>query len=861
MKFLSDYRAPDYTFDSVSLSITAPQFPTRFLQLVPLVLDGSNLKLVYVKINGLEAQDVELTSSNLTLLAPPKNPFKLEIGTEIYPLQKLNNDEGLYYSSSNGYFVTQCESAGFSKITFYQDRPDVLAKFTVRIEASKDKFPVLLSNGNLVESGQLDNNDKHYSVWSDPFPKPCYLFALVAGKFEARQEKFTTRSGQLVKLNIWSPSEDVAKTEFAMAVLKSAMKWDEDVYGLEYDLDNFNVVSVPDAFMGAMENKSLNIFNAKFLLVSQWTSTDADIQFLMGIVAHEFFHNWTGNRVTCRDWFQISLKEGLTDFRELEFLSDMGCRSVRTIAAASSLRKRQFQEDSGPFAHPVRPASYVEVDNLYTATVYEKGAQVIGLYQTLLGKSGFLKGFKLYIERHDGHAATCEDFYQAMCDANLDDLSSFMLWYTQAGTPCLKISSFYNPQASTFTVKCRQETAPTPGQADKSPLLIPLAVGLLNSQGRDIPLSRVLVDGIESSPTVEHNESTGAITALLRVEQTEHEFTFLDVKEKPVPSYLRSFSAPVRLITPDLREEELYFLFANDSNDFNRWDAGQRIAKSLILDMTTSFQNGQELTTPLAYTHAIKTILSIPTLNKEFVALVITLPDDKELLEMTEVADPDACHFVRRFLIKCLATELKQDFMRVVKENRSSEPAFEFNPESKDYLASLNDKETLELACEELDNATNLTDLLGALSAISQNPGQEREKILASFYEKWKHERLVVNKWIHLQTSADTPNNVELVRQLLHHPCFDPRDVTKVSALLGGFFSCIFNFHAKDGSGYEFMADFVIEVGKFHPKALSLSLSSALANLWRFDAKRQTLAKMLFAQKSWKFALDHFFSG
>ncbi|XP_024516518.1 puromycin-sensitive aminopeptidase [Selaginella moellendorffii] len=556
MKFLSDYRAPDYTFDFVSLLITTPQFPTRFLQSVPLVLDGSNLKLVYVKINGLEAQDVELTSSNLTLLAPPKNPFRLEIVTEIYPLQKLNNDE--------------CESAGFSKITFYQvwniickvartisnkisqDRPDVLAKFT--------------------------NNDKHYSVWSDPFPKPCYLFALVAGKFEARQDKFTTRSGQLVKLNIWSPSEDVAKTEFAMAVLKSAMKWDED------------------GCHGKQKLKCTSHF---------WSIPFSSLQ------SH-------ASRVTCRDWFQISLKEGLTDFRELEFLSDMGCRSVRTIAAASSLRKRQFQE----------------VDNLYTAT--------------------------------------CEDFYQAMCDANLDDLSSFMLW---------------------------QETAPTPGQADKSPLLIPLAVGLLNSQGRDIPLSRVLVDGIESSPTVEHNESTGAITALLRVEQV----IFV---EKTYYQHARLFS----------------------------------------------FQGG----------------MLAKGLPKEFVALVITLPDDKELLEMTEVADPDACHFVRRFLIKCLATELKQDFMRV---------------SFADYLASLNDQETLELACEELDNATNLTDLLGALSAISQNPGQEREKILASFYEKWKHERLV-------------------------------------SALLGGFFSCIVNFHAKDGSGYEFMADFVIEVGKFHPKQI-----------------------------------------
>ncbi|KAI3453728.1 hypothetical protein Pfo_010391 [Paulownia fortunei] len=855
--FLKDYKQPDYFFDTVDLNFTLGEEKTIVSSRIvvyprlegcssPLVLDGVDLKLISLKVNGkeLKEDDFHLDSRHLTLSSPPSGKFTLEIVSEIYP-QKNTSLEGLYKSSGN--FCTQCEAEGFRKITFYQDRPDIMAKYTCRIEADKSLYPVLLSNGNLIEQGEIEG-DKHYAIWEDPFVKPCYLFALVAGQLESRDDTFITRSGQKVSLRIWTPAQDLPKTAHAMYSLKAAMKWDEDVFGLEYDLDLFNIVAVPDFNMGAMENKSLNIFNSKLVLASPETATDADYAAILGVIGMRcYFHNWTGNRVTCRDWFQLSLKEGLTVFRDQEFSSDMGSRTVQRIADVSGLRNYQFPQDAGPMAHPVRPHSYIKMDNFYTVTVYEKGAEVVRMYKTLLGGSGFRKGMDLYFKRHDGQAVTCEDFFAAMRDANGADMSNFLLWYSQAGTPRLKVVSTYNAQAKTYSLKFSQEVPPTPGQPVKEPMFIPVALGLLGSNGKDIPLSSVYHDGKLEAIA---KDGQPVYTTVLRVTKKEEEFVFNDIPECPVPSILRGYSAPVRMDS-DLTDADLYFLLANDSDEFNRWEAGQVLARKLMLSLVSDFQQNKPLILNPQFLHGVKSVLSDSSLDKEFMAKAITLPAEGEIMDMMEVADPDAVHAVRIFIRKQLASELKEELLNTVKNNRNSEQ-YEFNHPNMArralknialaYLGSLEDAEITELALHEYRTATNMTDQFAALVALDQKPGKIRDEVLADFYNKWQHDFLVVNKWFALQATSDVPGNVENVRKLLNHPAFDMRNPNKVYSLIGAFCGSPVNFHAKDGSGYKFLGEMVVQLDKLNPQVAS-RMVSAFSRWKRYDETRQNFAK------------------
>ncbi|WJX48020.1 Puromycin-sensitive aminopeptidase [Trifolium repens] len=857
--FLKDYKKPDYYFETVDLKFSLGEektivsskiavFPRVEGSAPPLVLDGQDMTLVSVQINGkaLKEEDYHLDARHLTIKSPPSGKYDLEIVTEILP-QKNTSLEGLYKSSGN--FCTQCEAEGFRKITYYQDRPDIMAKYTVRIEADKSLYPVLLSNGNLAGQGDLEGG-KHYAVWEDPFKKPCYLFALVAGQLESRDDTFTTRSGRKVALRIWTPADDVPKTAHAMYSLKAAMKWDEDVFGLEYDLDLFNIVAVPDFNMGAMENKSLNIFNSKLVLASPETASDADYAAILGVIGHEYFHNWTGNRVTCRDWFQLSLKEGLTVFRDQEFSSDMGSRTVERIGDVSKLRNYQFPQDAGPMAHPVRPHSYIKMDNFYTVCSYDpmyQGAEVVRMYKTLLGSQGFRKGMDLYFKRHDGQAVTCEDFFAAMRDANNADFANFLLWYSQAGTPVVKVNTSYNAEGHTFTLKISQEIPPTPGQSVKEPMFIPIAVGLLDSTGKDIPLSSIYHDGALQS--VSSNDQSVS-TTVLRVTKKEEEFVFTDIFERPVPSLLRGYSAPIRLES-DVTDDDLFFLLANDSDEFNRWEAGQILARKLMLSLVDDFQHNKPLVLNSNFLDGFRRILSDSSLDKEFVAKAITLPGEGEIMDLMKIADPDAVHTVRSFIRKQLASELRSEFLSTVENNRNSgEYVFDHSNMARRalknvalaYLASLEDPEFTNLALQEYKTATNMTEQFAALASIAQNPGKTRDDVLADFYQKWQNDYLVVNKWFALQAVSDIAGNVENVRKLLNHPAFDLRNPNKVYSLIGGFCGSPVNFHAKDGSGYEFLGDIVLQLDKINPQVAS-RMVSAFSRWKRYDDTRQKLAK------------------
>ncbi|KAG5024279.1 hypothetical protein JHK86_020193 [Glycine max] len=777
--FLKDYKMPDYYFDTVDLKFTLGEEKTIVSSKIavypriegstpPLVLDGQDLSLVSIHLNGkaLKEEDYHLDARHLTIQSPPSGKYDLEIVTDICP-QKNTSLEGLYKSSGN--FCTQCEAEGFRKITFFQDRPDIMAKYTVRIEADKSLYPVLLSNGNLAEQGDLEDG-RHYAVWEDPFKKPSYLFALVAGQLQSRDDTFVTRSGRKVSLRIWTPADDVPKTAHAMYSLKAAMKWDEDVFGLEYDLDLFNVVAVPDFNMGAMENKSLNIFNSKLVLASPETATDADYAAILGVIGHE------------------------------EFSSDMGSCTVKRIADVSKLRNYQFPQ-----------------------------------------------GMDLYFKRHDGQAVTCEDFFAAMRDANDADFANFLLWYSQAGTPVVIVNTSYNPEAHTFSLKFSQDIPPTPGQSVKEPTFIPVAVGLLDSMGKDIPLSTVYHNGTMQS--VSSNDQS-VCTTVLRVTKKEEEFVFTDIFERPVPSLLRGYSAPIRLES-DLTDSDLFFLLANDSDEFNRWEAGQVLARKLMLNLVDDLQRNKPLVLNSNFVQGFKRILCDSSLDKEFVAKAITLPGEGEIMDMMGVADPDAVHTVRTFIRKQLASELRSEFLSTVENNRSSEE-YVFNHSNLArralknvalaYLGCLEEKEFTDLVLHEYKTATNMTEQFAALAAIAQNPGKTRDDVLDDFYGKWQHDFLVVNKWFALQAMSDIPGNVENVRKLLSHPAFDLRNPNKVYSLIGGFCGSPVNFHAKDGSGYKFLGEIVLQLDKLNPQVAS-RMVSAFSRWRRYDEDRQKLAK------------------
>ena len=843
--FLKDYRAPDYLINTVDLHFDLFEDYARVTSrlamvsnaassALPLVLHGERLALVSVRLNGqvLSAEAYQVDAESLTIGSVPA-VFTLEIVTEIKP-QENKALEGLY--KSGGHFCTQCEAEGFRKITYFLDRPDVMAQYSTTIVADA-KYPVLLSNGNLVEQGEAEGG-RHWAKWVDPFKKPSYLFALVAGDLAHLEDTFVTRSGREVVLRIYVEQHNLDKTAHAMHSLKASMAWDEKVFGLEYDLDIYMIVAVDDFNMGAMENKGLNLFNSKYVLAKPETATDGDFDGIESVIGHEYFHNWTGNRVTCRDWFQLSLKEGLTVFRDQEFSADMASRAVKRICDVRSLRTSQFPEDAGPMAHSVRPDSYIEIGNFYTSTIYNKGAEVIRMMHTLLGKEGFRKGMDLYFARHDGQAVTTDDFVKAMEDANQRDLVQFRRWYVQAGTPELEVNGEYDAASQIYTLTIRQACPATPGQPEKAPFHIPVAMGLIDPQGNDMPLQ---LEG-ESAPL--------GTTRVLELREAEHIFRFVNVCQQPLPSLLRGFSAPVKLHANTSREA-LAFLLGHDSDAFNRWEAGQRLGADIILELVASLRAGKTMVLDDAFVQAIaKTLES--DLDPALVAQVLTLPSELYLAELMSVVDVEGIHLAREFVRKTLAERLKQTFVATYLVNTVFGP-YRFDSQdvarrslknlSLSYLMTLDDPASRALCMQQFESADNMTDSIAALYALANSDCAERAPAIAAFYEKWRHDSLVLDKWFGLQATSQLPATLAEVEALIQHPAFEIRNPNKVYSLIGAF--CRGNpyrFHDASGQGYTFLADKVLQIDAFNPSVAARMLG-ALSRWRKFDDQRQALMK------------------
>lgn len=779
------------------------------------MLHGEELELVQIRLNGknLSKRDYKLVDGLLRIPTTAEK-ITLEIETLIRP-DKNTSLMGLYVS--NGNFFTQCEAEGFRKITYFPDRPDVMAQYTVMLRGDKKKYPVLLSNGNLIEQGDLGDG-RHYALWEDPFKKPSYLFALVAGQLVCQEQTEKLKSGREALLQVWVEEGNLDKTQHAMDSLVNSIHWDEERYGLELDLDRFMIVAVGDFNMGAMENKGLNIFNTKFVLANPRIATDTDYANIEAVVGHEYFHNWTGNRVTCRDWFQLSLKEGLTVFRDQEFSADMigtdSGRAVKRIDDVRVLRQAQFPEDAGPMAHPVRPDSFVEISNFYTVTIYEKGAEVVRMYQTLLGRDGFRKGMDLYFERHDGQAVECDDFRAAMTDANGRDLTQFERWYSQAGTPRVKVTTSYDADKQTYDITLAQSCPPTPGQAKKLPFHIPVAVGLLDGKGKDMPLS---LNGHSGRPE----------TLVLELTSNQQTFHFTNVGEKPVPSLLRNFSAPV-VLEYEYSDEELAFLMAHDSDAFNRWEAGQRLATRRLLALTATAQKaGSSLSVDVALSDSLRASLNDLALDPAFRETVLTLPAETVIAEQMDVIDPQAIHTARRFLRLALAQDLRKDFSSVYAANQTDG---QYSPDAASsgkralknlalsYLSELDDADAHVLAQEQYDAANNMTDRMASLAALANSQAPGRAAALAKFYSDFEQEPLVVDKWFSLQAMART-TDVVAVRTLMKHPAFSIKNPNRARSLIFSF--CNGNpsrFHAADGSGYAFWAEQVIALDAINPQ-------------------------------------------
>jgi aminopeptidase N len=792
-----------------------------------LFLHGENLELLSLKMDGKELSDdrYEIDPKGMTLLGLPETCV-LEVSTRIYP-DKNTALEGLYRSSGN--FCTQCEAEGFRKITYYLDRPDVLAIFTTRIEADKKSCPQLLSNGNLIESGDLEG-DRHYAVWQDPFPKPCYLFALVAGDLVYLADTFTTRSGRNIDLRIYVEARNAEKCGHAMTSLKKSMAWDEEVFGLEYDLDTFMIVAVDDFNMGAMENKGLNVFNSKYVLASPETATDQDYLGIEGVIGHEYFHNWTGNRVTCRDWFQLSLKEGLTVFRDQEFSSDMNSRPVQRIDDVRVLRSFQFREDAGPMAHPVRPDSYVEINNFYTVTVYNKGAEVIRMMHTLLGAEKFRKGIDLYFERHDGQAVTCDDFVSAMAHASGVDLGQFSLWYSQSGTPHISVAEEWQEQGGQYRVTLTQSCAATPGQEEESkkPFHIPVSVGLLDAHGNDMEKG----------------------SSLLNLTEERQTFSFINLPEKPVLSLLRNFSAPVK-VAPWQERKQLAFLMAHDSDPFNRWDASFRLAETVILELTTCFQQEEKAVLDPLFVEAVSANLADRKSDKSLLAMALSLPEESYLAQQMEVIDPDNLHMARSFVRQELQRQLKSQFRQVVQDNQDSGP-YLITPEAMGQRKLKNicmaallagnspPGEDVAMAVKQYQKGSNMTDTIAVLAAISHCDIEARQGLLDDFYGKWQDDQLVMDKWLMIQAGSTLPGNLAAVKELMQHAAFSISNPNKVRSLIGAFGANHAAFHGRDGGGYEFLATQILELDSRNPQIAS-RLTTPFAAWKRYDENRQKL--------------------
>jgi aminopeptidase N len=861
-KHLADYRPSPFLIDHVALvfdlgeefttvaaKLTVRRNPDPAAPRGPLVLDGVEIELIGIRCDGRELDAGEYTFDGEGLTLPdPADAFTLETEGRIKP-QGNTSLEGLFASGDN--FCTQCEAEGFRKITFFPDRPDVMARYSVRIVADREIFPVLLSNGNLVEEGPAGEG-RHFACWEDPFPKPSYLFALVAGKLVCLEDRFVTKSGREVTLRIWVREADLDRTDHAMASLKKAMKWDEEVYGLEYDLDIFNIVAVDDFNMGAMENKSLNIFNSKSALARRETATDNDFITIEAVIAHEYFHNWTGNRVTLSSWFHLSLKEGLTVFRDQCFTADVNSAAVERIDSVSVLRSSQFPEDAGPMAHPIRPPSYIEMNNFYTATVYEKGAEVIRMIHTLIGPERYREGIDLYFERHDGLAVTTGDFVAAMEDASGVDLAQFRLWYDQAGTPTLKVSREFDGDARSLTLKIEQTVPDTPGSKDKKPMHIPLAMALLDRRGREMPLrleGDTEVAGGETEIGGGDTEVAGG-SRVLNVRRREETFRFVGLSEEPVPSLLRGFSAPVYLKS-DLSREELSFLLANDTDSFNRWEAGQELARGLLLDLTADAEAGRELKGSPLLSQAFRGVLKKSDDDPALAARALVLPGEKTLAEFVDIVDPGAIHKARGFLRRTLGAELRDDFVSIYEKCASPSEGMDSRSMGMRalrnacliYIATQKDDAAKALVLDHYKTARNMTDTVAALHAFADWDCPERGRTLADFYEKWRGDTLVLDKWLILQAVSSLPGVLDEVKRLSGHEAFEIRNPNRVRSLLMVFaLRNQIGFHGADGAAYVFTADRILELDKLNPQ-VAARLAGCFNQWVRFDAGRRSLMK------------------
>ena len=844
--YLKDYQPPAFLVDTVHLHVDLRERATRVraqlaMRRNPVVpagessvlrLNGEQLALRSVAVDGrpLAHSEYAVDDDSLTVYAVPDG-FTLETEVEIVPEDNAAL-EGLYTSGSM--YCTQCEAEGFRKITYFPDRPDVMARYLTTIAADKARCPVLLSNGNPVASGDLDGG-RHFVTWEDPFPKPSYLFALVAGDLRCIEDHYVTALGREVALRIYVEPENVDKCEHAMWSLQKAMRWDEERFGREYDLDVYMIVAVNDFNMGAMENKGLNVFNAKFVLARPETATDRDFLGIEGVIAHEYFHNWTGNRITCRDWFQLSLKEGLTVFRDQEFSADMGSRGVKRIEDVRLLRAHQFAEDAGPMAHPVRPDSYIEINNFYTVTVYEKGAEVVRMQANLLGPEQFRRAMDLYFARHDGQAVTTDDFLRCMADASGRDLEQFRRWYSQAGTPELDVSGAYDAASRIYTLIVRQSCPPTPGQPDKQPLHIPLALGLLDGQGADLPLR------------LEGESAAVAGTRVLDLREPEQTFRFVDIPECPTPSLLRGFSAPVK-VRYAYSDEALMFLMAHDADGFNRWDASQLLAQRVILRRVVDPEEGL----PPGVAAAFRKALTDGGADHALLAEVLALPGESYLADQMAQVDVDGIHHAREAVKAELAEALHDDLLAVHAAGAAAGP-YDLEPASigrrslrnlaLGYLMQRPNPEAAALCLAQYRGAHNMTDVMAALALIADSELAERADVLADFRARWQHDPLVMDKWFMVQATTRHHDTLARVQVLMSDPAFSIRNPNKVRSLIGAFATGNpARFHAPDGSGYVFLIDRVLELDPVNPQ-IAARLLRAMSRWRRYDPARQALMR------------------
>ncbi|MEJ2620075.1 MAG: aminopeptidase N [Candidatus Thiodiazotropha sp.] len=849
--YLKDYQPPHFLVDQVSLEfdlqpektlvtshLQMRRNPATSEQNPELVLDGEKLKLLRLAIDDQElSRDAYQLDDHSLTIAEVAERLTLTTQVEIKPHENTAL-EGLYQSGKM--YCTQCEAEGFRRITYFPDRPDVMARFETTIIADKSAYPVLLSNGNCVEQRALPEG-RHLVRWEDPFAKPCYLFALVAGDLKFQQDSYSTSSGREVDLRIYVEPENIDKCDHAMASLKHAMAWDEANYGREYDLDIYMIVAVNDFNMGAMENKGLNIFNSKFVLARPDTATDSDFQHIEGVIAHEYFHNWTGNRITCRDWFQLSLKEGLTVFRDQEFSADMGSRGVKRIEDVRLLRSHQFAEDAGPMAHPVRPASYIEINNFYTVTVYEKGAEVVRMQANLLGAETYRKATDLYFERHDGEAVTTDDFVKCMEDASQRDLSQFRRWYSQSGTPVVRVETNYDQQQGTLQIVFNQSTPETPGQKQKKPLHIPIVLALLDGQGNSLPLK------------LSEDSATPVTEQLLELKETTQTFTFHGLTQQPVPSILRGFSAPVKL-EYDYSDQQLMFLMARESDDFNRWDAAQTLARRTLLKLVAAYQQDQPFELDGGFIEAYREALTDQQADKALLSELLSLPSESTVGDQMPQVDVEAVHHARQWLKRALAEALRSEFLAIYQNNHSetyqvtsvSIAGRRLKNLALNYLMSLDDPQIDRMAISQFETAKNMTDVMAALQGLVNRDIPQRDQALNDFQTKWQDDPLVMDKWFAVQAGSNLPGTLSRVKGLMDHPAFSIRNPNKVRSLIGAFCSAnLFAFHAADGTGYEFLADQVIRLDPLNPQIAARLLR--MMSRWRcYDESRQQLMRKAF---------------